>query len=65
MGVAFIGDVGGFATRMRKGLQNVQPGVLHRWMPSWTFRAFGVYCIMFAIGELIFFHFQIKPHAWL
>jgi hypothetical protein len=54
MGVAFIGDVGGTATKMRSRLET--RSMMRAWckrLPPWTFRAFGVWCIVFGIGQLI------------
>jgi hypothetical protein len=55
MGVVFIWDVGGAATAMRARLETKSPmGALYKRLPPWTFRAFGVWCIVFGIGQLIF-----------
>ena len=56
MGAAFIWNLGGFADRMRQGLEDAPlAGVLYRRMPSWTLRAFGIWCLIFGIGQLTFF----------
>jgi hypothetical protein len=48
-------DVGGLATTMRARLDAMPIlGASHRRLPSWAFRAFGVWCIVFGIGQLIF-----------
>jgi hypothetical protein len=55
MGVVFIGDIGGRATRLRSRLET--RSMMRAWykrLPPWTFRAFGVWCIVFGIGQLIY-----------
>ena len=55
IGVVCIWDVGGLATMMRARLE--ERSVMRAWyrrLPSWTFRAFGVWCIVFGIGQLIY-----------
>ena len=55
MGVVFIGDVGGTATKMRSRLE--ERSMMRAWyrrLPPWTFRAFGVWCVVFGIGQLIY-----------
>jgi energy-coupling factor transporter transmembrane protein EcfT len=56
MGVVFIWDVGRVATAMRARLE--ERSMMRAWykrLPPWTFRAFGVWCVVFGIGQLIFF----------
>jgi hypothetical protein len=57
MGIAFIWDVGGLASRMSARLVVRDPvyGALYRRVP-WLNRAFGVWCILFSVGELVFFY---------
>jgi hypothetical protein len=31
----------------------------YRRLPSWTFRAFGVWCFVFGIGQLIFVYITV------
>ena len=54
IGVALIWDVGGFATRVRATAEE-QPitGKLAKRMPSWTHRAFGIWCMVFGVGICI------------
>jgi hypothetical protein len=54
MGVVLIWDIGGVATRMRAEAEE-QPftGSLMKRMPSWTFRAFGIWCVAFGVGFCI------------
>jgi hypothetical protein len=55
MGSAFAWDIRGFATRMRTRLEARElDGGLYRRLPPWTFRAVGVLCIVFGVGQLIF-----------
>ncbi|MBO0801587.1 MAG: hypothetical protein J2P25_00715 [Nocardiopsaceae bacterium] len=57
MGITAIWDIGGVASRMRADLEEWPLfGGLYRRMPSWTFRAFGIWCIIFGIGQLIFMY---------
>jgi hypothetical protein len=55
MGVVAIWDLGGLATTVR-GRLSAMPvlGALYRRTPPWAFRAFGVWCILFGIGQLMF-----------
>jgi hypothetical protein len=54
MGVVAIWDVGGLVTTMRARLDAMPMlGASYRRLPSWVFRAFGVWCIVFGIGQLI------------
>jgi len=55
MGVTFIWDIGGMATRLREqeiGKGGISTALFKRapWMP----RAFGVWAIVFGIGQLIY-----------
>lgn len=55
MGVVCIWDIGGAATAMRVRLE--ERSVMRAWyrrLPSWTFRAFGVWCVVLGIGQLIY-----------
>jgi hypothetical protein len=55
MGVVAVWDLGGLATTMRTRLDALPLlGASYARLPSWTFRAFGVWCIVFGIGQLIF-----------
>ena len=55
MGAAFTWDIGGLATKMRQRLEAKSIfGDLYKRMPSWTFRAFGVWCFVCGIGWLIY-----------
>jgi hypothetical protein len=55
MGVVFIWDVGGAATAMRARLEakSRMAAWYKRW-PPWAFRAWGVWAVVFGIGQLIF-----------
>ena len=56
MGVGFFWDVRGFATTMRRRLEERDfDGALYRRLPSWAFRAFGVWCFVFGIGQFALF----------
>lgn len=60
MGVVAIWDVGGQATTMRARLEAMPVlGAAYRRMPSWTFRAFGVWCFVFGIGQLVFVYITV------
>jgi hypothetical protein len=55
MGAVFIWDIGGRASAMRARLE--ERSVMRAWykrLPPWTFRAFGVWAVVFGIGQLIF-----------
>ena len=55
IGVVCIWDVGGLATMMRSRLET--RSVMRAWyrrLPPWTFRAFGVWGIVFGIGQLTY-----------
>lgn len=57
MGATFFWDLGGLATRMDERLQAMPGyGALYRRlpMPSWAFRAFGIWCVVFGIGQFIY-----------
>ena len=57
MGATFFWNLGGSATRMDKRLQAMSGyGPLYRRlpMPSWAFRAFGIWCVVFGIGQFIY-----------
>jgi hypothetical protein len=61
MGAALIWDLGGFASRMREGLEGqALGGVLYRRLPTWTLRAFGIWCVIFGIGQ--FFYLLMTAH---
>lgn len=54
-GAVFLFDLGGFASRMRQGIEQQRPfGAAHQRLPAWTFRAFGAWCVVFGIGMFIF-----------
>ena len=56
MGTALIWHLGGFASRMRRGLEGMPVGgAIYRRMPSWTLRVFGAWCLVFAVGQFIYF----------
>jgi hypothetical protein len=60
MGVVAIWDVGGLATTMRARLEAMPVlGASYRRLPSWTFRAFGVWCFVFGIGQLVFVYITV------
>jgi hypothetical protein len=55
MGAVCIWDLGGAATAVRARLE--ERSVMRAWyrrLPPWTFRAFGVWCVVFGIGQLIY-----------
>jgi len=53
-GVVFCWDVHGYATRFRQRLEaRTLDGALFRRLPTWTFRAFGVWCFVFGIGQFV------------
>ena len=55
MGVVCIWDAGGAATAMRARLE--ERSMMRAWyrrLPPWYFRAFGVWCFVFGVGQLIF-----------
>jgi hypothetical protein len=55
MGAVAIWDVGGLATRIRVRLEAMPIlGASYTRLPSWAFRAFGVWCMLFGISQLIF-----------
>ena len=54
MGVVAIWDVGGLTSRMRSRLEAGSFGAVYERLPSWTFRAWGVWCVLFGLGQLIF-----------
>jgi hypothetical protein len=55
IGIAFIWDIGGLASKMRvRAEESPVSGGLYRRMPSWAFRAFGVWWIICGIGWLIY-----------
>ena len=54
MGVVLIWDIGGLATRMRaEAEERPFTGSLMKRMPSWTFRACGIWCVAFGISFCI------------
>lgn len=57
MGIAFIWDVGGVASRMSARLvaRDTVYAALYRRAP-WLNQAFGIWCILFSIGELVYFY---------
>ena len=55
MGAGAAWDPGGLATRIRARLDAMPMlGGWYRRLPSWAFRALGVLCFTFGIGQLIF-----------
>lgn len=64
MGATFIWDIGGLASKMRADLdESPLHGALHRRLPSWAYRAFGVWCIIFGTGVLVYFY-GLAHGAW-
>jgi len=60
MGVVAIWDVGGLATTMRARLEGLPMlGASYKRLPSWTFRAFGVWCVVFAVGQLVYVYVTV------
>jgi len=57
MGTTFIWDLGGMASRMSTRLVARDPdyAALYRRMP-WLNRAFGVWSIVFSVGQLVYFY---------
>jgi hypothetical protein len=52
MGAVAIWDVRGLASSMRGRLEERSViGAAYKRMPSWTFRAFGVWCVVFGVGQ--------------
>jgi hypothetical protein len=63
MGVVCIWDVGSVATAMRARLEAKSiMGAWYKRLPPWYFRAFGVWAIVFGIGQLIFFIATAHDH---
>lgn len=61
MGVALIWDIQRLASRMREGVESGPLGGLHKRLPSWTYRAFGIWCVLFGCGQFAYF-FAITHH---
>jgi len=61
MGAGFFWDIRGFATHMRARVE-AQPitGRLNRLLPSWFYRAFGVWCFVFGTGVFVFLWSQAR-----
>jgi hypothetical protein len=60
MGALAIWDIGRLATTMRARLEAMpMAGASYRRLPSWTFRAFGVWCFVFGIGQLVFVYITV------
>ena len=60
VGIVFCWDVRGYATRSRQRLEaRTLDGALYRRLPPWTFRAFGVWCFVFGIGQFVFLTFFV------
>jgi hypothetical protein len=56
-GIAFIWNIGGLATRMRASLERDPKYVALFGRLPWLPRAFfGAWCIVFGIGQLIYFY---------
>ena len=56
LGGGFFWDVRGFATAMRRRLEERSfDGALHKRLPSWAYRAFGVWCFIFGIAQFVLF----------
>lgn len=55
MGAVAIWDVGGMATAIRARLET-RPvvGGWYKRLPPWAFRAFGVWCVVFGVGQLVY-----------
>jgi hypothetical protein len=63
MGTVLFWDVRGAASGMRARLE--EKSVLRAWykrLPPWTFRAGGVWCFVFGIGQLIYFAVTMPGH---
>lgn len=63
IGAAFFWDVHGVASGMRARLE--EKSVMRAWhkrLPPWTYRAFGVWCFAFGIGQLIYFGVTLPGH---
>jgi hypothetical protein len=57
LGAAFFWDVRGVATRARRKFEaRALDGGLYRKLPSWAFRAFGIWCFVFGVGEFVLFN---------
>jgi hypothetical protein len=55
MGTVFIWDLGGFASRMRQRLEERSfDGAFYRRMPAWALRAFGIWAMVFGIGQFVY-----------
>lgn len=57
LGAVFFWDIRGIATRTRRKYEaRAFDGALYRKLPSWAFRAFGVWCFVFGVGEFVLFN---------
>jgi hypothetical protein len=54
MGIGFIWDIGGVASRMHAQLER-DPKYDGLYKPWWP-RAFGVWAILFSVGQLVYFY---------
>ena len=55
MGAGFFWDIRGFAAAARRRFEERRfDGALHRKLPSWAYRAFGIWCFAFGIGQFLF-----------
>ena len=53
--IVAIWDLGGLASTVRERLSATPVlGASYRRLPPWAFRAFGIWCILFGIGQLIY-----------
>jgi hypothetical protein len=59
LGAVLHWDVRGYATRSRQRFEaRALDGALYRKLPAWTFRAFGVWCFVFGIGQFVAFYLR-------
>jgi hypothetical protein len=55
MGATAIWDLGGLATAVRARLEALPMlGASYKRLPSWALRAFGVWCFVFGVAQVIF-----------
>jgi hypothetical protein len=55
MGVVCIWDIRGRASTMRARLEARSiMGAWYKRLPSWSFRVFGVWCLVCGVGQLLF-----------
>jgi hypothetical protein len=57
LGAVFFWDVRGMATRTRRRYEARALYNARYWkLPSWAFRAFGIWCFVFGVGEFLLFN---------